>query len=242
MEILIVESNRTLVQSLRTRLEADGFTVTTAAIGHDALGLLTEPRFHGILLSTGLPDMKGLQVLRELRNRNLDTPVMLLSMQSAVADRVCGLDSGADDYLVKPFHIDECMARVRRLVRTYQLPNKAPSIFCVADLTVDTEHHIATRSGTRILLSAKESAILEYMVQHQGQALPREDIEAHVPSSLLQPGSAVISVYIHYLRKKLDRDYPVKLLHTVRGNGYVLSAEPPAAARYASYGIPTHSL
>ena len=230
--ILIAESNEALAEALRARMEADGFTVTAAENGTDALRLLDVPRFDAVLLDRALPDMDGVSVLREMRTRALDTPVMLLSTRTSVAERVHGLDSGADDYLIKPFHMDECMARVRRLVRCCRRHAEIPGgssgsgRYCIADLTVDTVHHVATRGGRRLALSAKECAILEYLAQYPDAAVSAERIEATV-SGGQDVSAAVIPVYIHYLRRKVDAGFAVKLLHTVRGGGYMLSAAPP---------------
>lgn len=231
MEILIVEENAALAEALRARLTEDGYDTVLAESGTEALGLLDAPRFDAVLLDRGLPDMDGVAVLREMRTRALDTPVMLLSTRTSVADRVLGLDSGADDYLIKPFHMDECMARVRRLLRAYQrkslpeTPSGSGGLHCIADLTVDTAHHVATRGGKRLALSAKECAILEYLALHPDVTLTQADIETHISGDAAGSGTAVIPVYIHYLRRKVDAGFSVKLLHTVRGGGYMLSAE-----------------
>lgn len=230
MEILLAEPNEALAGALRDRLTEDGFSAVTVLTGTDALRLLDAPRFDAVLLDWTLPDMDGISVLRELRTRALDTPVMLLSTRTSVADRVLGLDSGADDYLIKPFHMDECMARVRRMVRTYQRkadakPSSGGSLHCIADLTVDTAHHVATRGGKRLALSAKECAILEYLASHPDTALSQQQIESHVSPAFTDGSTAIVPVYIHYLRRKVDEGYTVKLLHTVRGGGYMLSAE-----------------
>ncbi|HBI85235.1 MAG TPA: DNA-binding response regulator [Ruminococcus sp.] len=230
MEILLIEPSQELTETVRRRLTDDGYTAVCVSNGTDALKLLDSLRFESILLEWSLPDMDGVDVLRELRTRRLDTPVMVLSSRACVADRVLALDSGADDYLLRPFHLDECMARVRRMVRTYQ--RRTPpeydgtngGIHCIADLTVDLTQHVATRSGKRLLLSAKESAILEYFAQHAGKILTRAEIEAHI--SAQDAGSGLVPVYIHYLRQKIDEGHPLPLLHTVRGKGYMLSANP----------------
>lgn len=223
MEILLIESNEALCAALTERLTAEGFTVVAAKSGTDALKLLDAPRFESILLEWMLPDMDGVSVLRELRTRSLDTPVMVLSTRGCVTDRVLALDSGADDYLLKPFHMDECMARVRRMVRTYrrrELPDSSSGMRCIADLTVDTARHVATRGGKRLPLSAKECAILEVFAERAGHTVSQQELEAAVMERESAPG--IIPVYIHYLRKKLDEGFPVKLLRTVRNQGYVL--------------------
>ena len=226
MEILLIEPGRELLDALRGRMTEDGFEPVCVRNGTDALRLLDSARFESVLLDWSLPDMHGVDVLREMRTRRLDTPVMILSSRGCVADRVLALDSGADDYLLKPFHMDECMARVRRMVRTYRriLPSADGGLHCIGDMTVDLQKHVVTRSGKRLALSAKESEILEYLVLHSGRILSRDDIVRHVSSE--SADRDVIPVYIHYLRKKIDDGFALSLLHTVRGKGYMLSAEP----------------
>ncbi len=223
MEVLLIESNEALCAAISAQLRAEGFTAVAVRSGTDALKLLNAPRFESVLLEWMLPDMDGVSVLREMRTRSLDTPVMVLSSRGCVADRVLALDSGADDYLLKPFHMEECMARLRRMVRTYRRSEiSAAGLHCVADLTVDTARHIATRGGRRLLLSAKECAILEVFAAHAGQTVSQQELEEAVMERGAAPG--IIPVYIHYLRKKLDDGYRLKLLRTVRNQGYVLSA------------------
>ena len=223
VEVLLIESNEALCAAISAQLRAEGITAVAVRSGTDALKLLNAPRFESVLLEWMLPDMDGVSVLREMRTRSLDTPVMVLSSRGCVADRVLALDSGADDYLLKPFHMEECMARLRRMVRTYRRSEiSAAGLHCVADLTVDTARHIATRGGRRLLLSAKECAILEVFAAHAGQTVSQQELEEAVMERGAAPG--IIPVYIHYLRKKLDDGYRLKLLRTVRNQGYVLSA------------------
>lgn len=228
-EILVIEPQMTLRNDLLARLKEEGMESASAATGLAALCLLDHPRFDAILLEWSLPDMNGLELLRELRTRTLDTPVMVLSARGSVSDRVAALDGGADDYLLKPFHMDECMARVRRMVRTYRRrPTAAENIHCIADLTVDAGKHVATRSGRRLQLTAKECAILELFACNPGVAFTPKDIEAKLEPEVIQHSAALIPVYIHYLRRKLDDGFSRRLLHTVRRSGYMLCAEAPA--------------
>jgi DNA-binding response OmpR family regulator len=164
--------------------------------------------------------MDGLEVLRRLREENRATPVLLLTARDSVADRVRGLDAGANDYLVKPFAFDELMARVRVLLR--EKDAVATNVFTLADLTLDCSRHIVERGGQVITLSAKEFALLEYLLRNQGIVLSREQIENHVWDYDYEGGTNVVDVYIRYLRKKIDEAHAVKLIHTVRGSGYVL--------------------
>jgi DNA-binding response OmpR family regulator len=230
MEILLIESNHLLRHSILGRLAEDGYQVTTALTGTKALQLLDTPRYDTILLDTALPDITAIGVLREIRTRGIDTPVMMLSTENRISDRVHALDSGADDFLAMPFHLDELMARIRRMVRTYKRTSAQHDngIRCLADLTVDTKRQIATRGGKRIPLSAKEFAILEYLIDNQGTTLTRESIEKHVSSQGINSNDSVISVYIHYLRRKIDDGFSLKLLHTIRNEGYVLRADSPS--------------
>lgn len=224
MEILLIEPNDGLREALAERLRADGFVTAAVRSGTDALKLLDSPRFESILLDWMLPDMDGVSVLRELRTRSLDTPVMVLSSRGCVTDRVLALDSGADDYLLKPFDMDECMARVRRMVRTYRRrpsQNGGSGLHCIADLTVDSARHIATRGGKRLPLSAKECAILEVFAEHAGTPLSQRELEEAVMDTVTESG--IIPVYVHYLRKKIDEGFHLKLLRTVRNKGYMLS-------------------
>ena len=227
-EILVVEAQAPLNRELCARLRADGMQPVSAATGTEALCLLDRPRFEAILLDRSLPDLDGMNVLRELRTRTLDTPVMMLSTRGAVSDRIAALDGGADDYLLMPFHMDECMARVRRMVRTYQRrPSPQSTIRCVADLTVDTEHHVATRSGRKLPLTDKECAILELFAKNPGVTLTPDQIEAQLSPDVMHRSAALIPVYIHYLRRKLDSGFSRRLLHTVRRAGYMLCADMP---------------
>ena len=224
MEILIVEPNEALCSALCERLEAEGFTAVSADNGTDALTLLDSPRFEAVLLDWSLPDSDGASVLREMRTRSLDTPVMILSHRTSVAERVLALDSGADDYLLKPFHMDECMARVRRMVRTYHRrtpPGNGSGIYCIGDLTVNAERHSVTRNGKRLSLSAKECAVLEYLARHKGSFLTKEQITAGLPDIAF--GDDLVPVYIHHLRRKIDEGFSRRLLRTVRRKGYIFS-------------------
>ena len=225
-EILVIAPEDRLRSALERRLSAEEMVPVCAGNGTEALSLLNAPRFDAVLLHWQLPDMDGMAVLHELRTRKLDTPVMLLSSRTSVSECVQALDAGADDYLLLPFHMDECMARVRRMVRVYRRPavTELPGILCVADLTVDTAHHVVTRGGRRLALSAKECAIMEYMACNPGVTLTRQQIETHLSPEVLGVSATLIPVYIHYLRRKVDDGFSVKLLHTVRNTGYVLSA------------------
>ena len=186
----------------------------------DALAVVD---YDAIILDIMMPKMDGLEVLRSFRQTGKTTPVLFLTAKDAVPDRVKGLDSGANDYLVKPFSFDELMARLRAIIRNSF--GMTDNTITVADLTMDCAAHTVTRAGQEIFLSAKEYALLEYLLQNKGIVLSREKIEDHIWDFDYEGGTNVVDVYIRYLRKKLDDDYGNKLIHTVRGRGYVIREE-----------------
>ena len=220
MRILIAEDERDLNHILAKRLRAAGYAVDACFDGRDALAYLNGADYDAAVLDILMPGMDGLEVLRRLRYAGSSTPVLLLTARDTVSDRVRGLDAGANDYLVKPFSFDELMARVRVLLREKNAART--NVFTLADLTLDCNHHSVERGGTAVALSAKEFALLEYLLRNQGTVLSREQIENHVWDYGYEGGTNVVDVYIRYLRKKLDEGHVVKLIHTVRGSGYVL--------------------
>ncbi len=186
----------------------------------DALAVVD---YDAIILDIMMPKIDGLEVLRSFRQTGKTTPVLFLTAKDAVPDRVKGLDSGANDYLVKPFSFDELMARLRAIIRNSF--GMTDNTVTVADLTMDCAAHTVTRAGQEISLSAKEYALLEYLLQNKGIVLSREKIEDHIWDFDYEGGTNVVDVYIRYLRKKLGDDYDNKLIHTVRGRGYVIREE-----------------
>ncbi len=230
MQILLITQRSHLRDILTMQLADAGHSAAFAEDGLAALQTLSQSRYDAILLDWRLGIISGFSVLRELRLRGIDTPVLVLQAGSTVEERVLALDNGADDVLAMPYHPDELMARLRRILRIHENADAAaqPQILCLADLTVNCEKQIATRSGKRLMLSGKEYAILEYLIRNQGKTLSAAEIEAGIAGD---GGSGVISVYIHYLRRKIDHGYSVKLLHTIRKSGYVLRAVE--SSRYA---------
>jgi DNA-binding response OmpR family regulator len=218
MRILLVEDNRRLSDSLRMILQEDGYAVDTAYDGIDGeeAGLL--PGYDVIILDIMLPGKDGLEVCRELRNRRINTPILMLTARDALEDRVIGLDSGADDYLVKPFEVDELRARIRALLRRESTDKTG--LLNVADLELDPATHSVRRAGQQIELTAKEFSLLEYMMRHPNHLITREMAEQHLWSYDHLVASNVVDVYIRRLRRKLDDPYPVKLFETLRGAGY----------------------
>ena len=220
MRILLVEDNHRLSDSLRLTLEEDGYAVDTAYDGLDGeeMGLISS--YDIIILDIMPPGKDGLEVCHELRDRHITTPILMLTARDALTDRVRGLDSGADDYLVKPFEVDELRARIRALLRR-ESSSKAGSLQA-ADLVLDPAAHTVQRGGRPIELTAKEFSLLEYLMRHPNRLITREMAEEHLWSYDHVVASNVVDVYIRRLRSKIDDPCEVKLLETLRGAGYRL--------------------
>ena len=226
MRILLAEDERDLNRIIAKKLTADGYSVDCCFDGAEALDYAASADYDVMVLDIMMPKLDGLAVLRTLRQRGDAMPVLLLTARDAVADRVKGLDSGANDYLVKPFSLEELAARLRALTRTRY--GQASAALTVADLTLDSASHTVTRGGRPITLSAKEFQLLEYLMHNQGRVLSREQIENHIWNFDYEGGTNVVDVYISYLRKKIDGGQAVKLIHTVRSRGYVLKEGDPS--------------
>ena len=224
MRILVVEDEPELNRLLTKRLKAAGYSVDSCADGRDALDHLPGAEYDALVLDIMLPGVSGLEVLRRMRSTRNRTPVLLLTARDSIEDRVTGLDAGADDYLVKPFAFDELLARLRVLIRRGS--GETSDVIAVADLVVDCAGRTVERAGIPVALSSKEFAVLEYLARNSGVVLSREKISRHIWNYDYEGGSNVVDVYIRYLRKKLDDGHEPKLLHTVRGAGYVLREEP----------------
>lgn len=220
MRLLVVEDEKDMNRVITKRLEKEGYSVDSCFDGEEALHYIQVGEFDGIIMDIMMPKRNGFEVLNTIRNRGNDTPVLLLTAKDSIEDRVKGLDAGAEDYLVKPFAFDELLARIR--VMTRKFAGNSSNIFTLADLTVDTRSRIVKRGDNEISLSAKEYDILEYLMLNKGIVLSREKIENHVWNFDYSGGTNIVDVYIRYLRKKLDDGYDRKLIHTVRGMGYVL--------------------
>ena len=224
MRLLLVEDYAPLVRSLRQGLEEAGYAVDHAGDGEAAVAFTDVAKYDVIVLDLMLPKLDGFGVLDRLRGARNATPVLLLTSRDAVADRVRGLDRGADDYLVKPFQLEELLARLRALVRRGY--RTAESVVRVADLEIDTATRRVKRGDRAIMLSAREYALLEYLAARRGQIVTRSEILQHVYDFESDPASNVIDVYVGYLRRKIDDDATQKLIHTRRGQGYVLDEAP----------------
>ncbi len=223
MRILVVEDEPNLNELIAKKLQLEHYTVDSCLNGMDALDFFNMADYDAVILDIMLPGISGLEFLKEIRNKNNKTPVLLLTARDSIEDRVTGLDAGADDYLVKPFAFDELLARIRVMLR--RSSGNTSNIFTLADLKVDCDSWIVTRNNIPITLSSKEFSILEYLIRNTGIVLSREKISQHIWNYDYEGGSNVVDVYIRYLRKKIDEEYSVKLIHTVRGAGYVLRVE-----------------
>jgi DNA-binding response OmpR family regulator len=224
MRILVAEDHPTLAQSIAEGLRDDGYAVDLTMDGNEALHFATTNNYGCIVLDVMLPGKDGFTILKSLRQQGMATPVVFLTARDAVDDRVRGLDMGADDYVVKPFAWAELLARVRAAVRRPH--GKKAATLKVADLEIDTSSKLVRRGGESVELSAREYALLEYLAHREGQVVSRADIWEQLYGHDDPTTSNVVDVYIGYLRAKIDRDRPVKLIHTRRGLGYVLTASP----------------
>lgn len=223
MRILVVEDEPKVAGFIKKGLEEEGYAVDWAADGQEGL-LLGQDGVHDlIILDINLPRLDGLRVLQEFRQAKVKVPVLLLTVRATIEDKVLGLDTGADDYLTKPFSFQELLARVRALLR--RRTEAEPTLLQVADLTLDPARRLVRRGHAKIELSTKEFALLDYFMRHPGRVLTRTMIAEHVWDYDFDTMTNVIDVYVNYLRKKIDADREPKLIHTVRGVGYVMQVE-----------------
>ena len=220
MRLLIVEDNHRLNNSLRMSLMDDGYAVDPAYDGLEGEELAEMTPYDAIILDLMLPKKDGIEVCRDLRDKHVNTPILMLTARDTIEDRVQGLDSGADDYLVKPFAIEELRARLRALLRRDSADRSG--LIQVGDLMLDPATHSVERSGSPIQLTAKEYSLLEYFMRNPDRLITREMAESHIWSYDFDGTSNVVDVYIRRLRRKIDDPYPVKLFETIRGAGYRL--------------------
>ena len=220
MRLLVVEDEVRLNNVISKRLVKEGYSVDSCFNGEEALEFLAVGEFDAVIMDIMMPKIDGLTVLRKMRAGNDTTPVLLLTAKDAVSDRVLGLDAGAEDYLIKPFAFEELLARIRVVIR--KSAGNSTNCISVGDLVLDTNSKTVTRAGTAIDLTAKEYDLLEYLMINKGIILSREKIENHIWNFDYSGGTNVIDVYIWYLRKKIDDPFEKKLIHTVRGKGYVI--------------------
>lgn len=223
MRVLIVEDYEPLRESLAKGLRDTGYAVDASGTGDEGLWYAQNNPYDALILDLMLPGTSGLDILKRLRAANNPVGVIVLTARDAIADRVAALDLGADDYVVKPFAFDELAARLRALVRRRY--DRAAPIIQVADLEIDTLKCTVKRAGQPITLSAGEYALLEYMASRAGEVLTRTNIYEHVYDFASEPESNVLDVRISHLRRKIDQDHAVKLIHTRRGQGYMLGQD-----------------
>jgi len=223
MRQLVVEDEKKVANFIKQGLEEEGYAIDVAGDGEEGLAMALDGVHDLFILDIGLPRMNGLQVLEELRRRKVATPVLLLTVRATIEDKVLGLDAGADDYLTKPFAFQELLARVRALLR--RRGEGGPALLQFSDLVLDPARRTVSRGGEKLDLTAKEFAILEYFMRNPERVLTRTQIIEHVWDYDFDTGTNLVDVYVNYLRKKVDSGRESKLIHTIRGVGYVLKKE-----------------
>ncbi|ACV39239.1 response regulator transcription factor [Leptotrichia buccalis] len=223
MRLLVVEDEKKLNGLITKKLEKEYYGVDSCFDGEEAIRYVEGTEYDAIILDIMLPKLDGFEVIKRIRAKKNKVPILLLTARDNIDDKVKGLDYGADDYLVKPFIFEELMARIRVLLRRNS--GNADNVITVANLKVDLDAKTVFRDGVLIKLSGREYSILEYLIRNKGKILPRERIEDHIWNYEYEGGTNVIDVYIRYLRKKIDDSYTPKLIHTIRGLGYVLRVD-----------------
>ncbi|WP_139923405.1 response regulator transcription factor [Hymenobacter sp. DG01] len=225
MKILLVEDEPKVASFLHQGLTEQHYTVDLAADGLLGLRLAQAGGYDLLILDTLLPGLSGLEVCRQVRAQDTSVPILMLTALGETDDKIRGLDAGADDYLVKPFAFQELLARIRALARRRHESPAAEAVLRLADLTLDPVRKVVQRAGQVIQLTAREFALLEYLLRNQNRVVSRVDILEHVWETSFDTGSNVIDVYINFLRKKLDKDFTPKLIHTLVGMGYVMKED-----------------
>ena len=225
VRLLVIEDNPKIAALIKKGLSEQGYAVDVAHSGHDGEFMAAGEAYDAVVLDLMLPDQDGLIVCRNLRRRGVHTPILMLTALSTTQDKVTGLDAGADDYLAKPFEFDELVARLRALLRRGQSHEASNLKF--EDVELDLLKRTATRAGQKMKLTAKEFALLEYLMRNPNRVLSRTTIGEHVWDMNFEPDSNVIDVYVSMLRRRVDKGFDRPLIHTVIGAGYMLSADPP---------------
>ena len=223
MRLLVVEDEKKLNELITKKLKKEYYGVDSCFDGEEAIRYVEGTEYDAIILDIMLPKLDGFEVIKRIRAKKNKVPILLLTARDNIDDKVKGLDYGADDYLVKPFIFEELMARIRVLLRRNS--GNADNVVTIANLTVDLDAKTVFRDDLLIKLSGREYSILEYLIRNKGKILSRERIEDHIWNYDYEGGTNVIDVYIRYLRKKIDDNYTPKLIHTIRGLGYVLRVD-----------------
>ncbi len=224
MKILIVEGEQRLANLLKKGLEENAFVVDLASDGEEGLYMAETYPYDAVLLDIMLPEMDGLAILQSLRARAMDVPVLLVTARGDVDDRIKGLNLGADDYIAKPFDLEELIARLRSVIRRSK--GRPSPLIEIADLAIDTNARTVARGGTAIVLTAREYTLLEFLALNMGRVISRTELIEHIYGTEFEWESNVIDVHISYLRTKIDKGFATPLIHTVRGAGYLLRGEP----------------
>ena len=223
MRLLLVEDEKILNKTIAERLTRSGYSVDSCFDGEDAVYYIENTEYDGIIMDVMIPKMNGFEVLRKIRSEKITTPVLFLTAKDSDEDIIEGLDSGANDYLTKPFSFEVLCARIRAMLRVKE--NVSSALLELSDLSVDTTKRVVKRGDNIIELSSKEYSILEYLIRNKGIIVSKEKIEENITNYEYEATSDIIKVYIHHLRKKIDEGYEKKLLHTVKNSGYVLKEE-----------------
>lgn len=225
MNILVIEDEPKVAAFIQEGLEEDQHQTTVVYDGHFGLKMATERTYDIIIMDILIPYINGLDLCKQIREKGVTTPILMLSALGSTDDKVTGLDAGADDYLVKPFEFKELLARVRALSKRSQKTESDLHVLTVADLHMDLEKKTVTRNDKNIDLTAKEFLLLEYFLKNKGRVISRSEIAQKVWGISFDTGTNVIDVYVNFLRKKIDKDYTTKLIHTIIGMGYTLRIE-----------------
>ena len=220
--ILVVEDEAKVALFLKKGLETQSYLVTTAADGREAKRLIGAERFDLFILDVNLPFVSGIELAQYIRVKNAHLPILMLTALDSTMDKLMGFDAGADDYLAKPFDFLELLARIRALLRRADPCNEIEEVLQLSDLQLDMREKVARRQGRTIDLTAREFALLEYLLRNKGRVVSRVDIAEQVWDIGFDTGTNVIDVYVNYLRNKIDKNSPTKLIHTVVGMGYIL--------------------
>lgn len=223
MRLLVVEDEKKLNELITKKLKKEYYGVDSCFDGEEAVRYVEGTEYDAIILDIMLPKLDGFEVIKRIRAKKNKVPILLLTARDNIDDKVKGLDYGADDYLVKPFIFEELMARIRVLLRRNS--GNADNVITIANLKIDLDAKTVFRDDLLIKLSGREYSILEYLIRNKGKILSRERIEDHIWNYDYEGGTNVIDVYIRYLRKKIDDSYTPKLIHTIRGLGYVLRVD-----------------